>query len=293
MVLLQETKKSVSNEKLARSIWAGEMMDFMAVDSAGAARGTLYHSFQCVVVHVYGPNDAIKRKEVWDILGDFNEIQRISERKWCSRMDRGMREFNAMIDQLELRLDVFSDHSPILLMEDDRDWGPRSFKFINAWLLHPSFMKWNNEVFGHVEFKLKQIEEELHTLDLRAEEGSLSSSQAARRREAKGEAWQLSKMVEWVWLQKSRLNWAIKGDRNTKKIHIMACSKKNGNALCSIVINGSVVENPQDVRAEVKNHFLNHFSDSWCSRPVLLGPFNTIGEDQSSEFWNQFFQNLK
>ncbi|XP_028081433.1 uncharacterized protein LOC114282869 [Camellia sinensis] len=291
MVLLQETKKSVSNEKLARSIWVGEMMDFMAVDSTGAAggllcvwnpevfqikdcccnksfillSGTLYHSFQCVVVNVYGPNDAIKRKEVWDILlnmksvfpnpwcvgGDFNEIRRISERKGCSRMDRGMREFNAMIDQLELvdlpmfgrnftwsnsqdgerwsRLDRFllntdwvcnfnfklwgiprrfSDHSPILLLEDERDWGFRPFKFINAWLLYPGFMKvvqkcwaetmldswagfkclyklkalkatlkqWNNEVFGHVEFKLKQVEEELHTLDLLVKEGSLSSS---------------------------------------------------------------------------------------------------------------------
>ncbi|CAL5358449.1 unnamed protein product [Camellia sinensis] len=344
MVLLQETKKSVSNEKVARSIWAGEMMDFMAVDSTGAAggllcvwnpevfqikdcccnksfillSGTLYHSFQCVVVNVYG----------------------------CSRMDRGMREFNAMIDQLELidlpmlgrnftwsnsqdgerwsRLDRFllnTDWVPILLLEDERDWGPRPFKFINAWLFHPGFMKvvqkcwaetmldgwagfkclyklkalkatlkqWNNEVFGHVEFKLKQVEKELHILDLLAEEGSLSSSQAARRREAKGEAWQLSKMVEWVWMQKSRLNWAIKGDRNTKFFHIMACSRKNRNALCPIVINGSAVENPQDVRAEVKNHFLNHFSDSWPNRPGLLGPFNTIGEDQSSEFLESVF----
>ncbi|XP_028105255.1 uncharacterized protein LOC114304285 [Camellia sinensis] len=32
------------------------------------------------------------------------------------------------------------DHCPILLKEDDRDWGPKPFKFINAWLSHPFFM---------------------------------------------------------------------------------------------------------------------------------------------------------
>ena len=41
MVLLQETKKAVSNEKLAGSIRPGDKMDFMAVDSEGAARGLL------------------------------------------------------------------------------------------------------------------------------------------------------------------------------------------------------------------------------------------------------------
>ncbi|GMQ10630.1 hypothetical protein CsSME_00053556 [Camellia sinensis var. sinensis] len=41
MVLLQETKKSVCNEESARSIWPGEKMEFMAVDSVGAAGGLL------------------------------------------------------------------------------------------------------------------------------------------------------------------------------------------------------------------------------------------------------------
>ncbi|KAL7179164.1 hypothetical protein ACSBR1_042533 [Camellia fascicularis] len=34
---------------------------------------------------------------------------------------------------------VVSDHCLVLLMEYDRDWGPRPFKFINAWVLHPQF----------------------------------------------------------------------------------------------------------------------------------------------------------
>lgn len=81
-----------------------------------------------------------------------------------------------------------SDHCPLLLMEDGRDWGPKPFRFINAWLLHPDFMsfikksweestvcgwagfvivmklrhlrlvlkKWNREVFGNVSCSLRK-----------------------------------------------------------------------------------------------------------------------------------------
>lgn len=34
-----------------------------------------------------------------------------------------------------------SDHCSLLLMEDDRNWGPRPFRFLNAWTLHPKFLE--------------------------------------------------------------------------------------------------------------------------------------------------------
>ncbi|CAL5381702.1 unnamed protein product [Camellia sinensis] len=94
MVLLQETKRSTIDEKFVRSIWGREQMDFMAVDSAGAAggllciwnpevfqlvdccsnrnfiilSGTLYNSFDCAILNIYNPNDLGGRKVVWDSL---------------------------------------------------------------------------------------------------------------------------------------------------------------------------------------------------------------------------------
>ncbi|KAL7252454.1 hypothetical protein ACSBR1_007105 [Camellia fascicularis] len=47
-------------------------------------------------------------------------------------------------------------------MEDERDWGPRPFRFLNAWTLHPSFSDlfincWNNSSFsGWAGFRLIQ-----------------------------------------------------------------------------------------------------------------------------------------
>ncbi|KAL7193818.1 hypothetical protein ACSBR2_025450 [Camellia fascicularis] len=166
--------------------------------------------------------------------------------KGCSRRERGMKDFNNFIDSLELidltmqgrlftlcnvmdrkrwsRIDRFlldlawlergiSDHCPVLLMEDGRDWGPKPFRFINAWTFHPQFKnevkevwkeaqirgwasfrilhklrrlrtylrRWNLEVFGNVDDQLKKAENELHEWDLKAESRSLLESEVKRR----------------------------------------------------------------------------------------------------------------
>ncbi|XP_028083239.1 uncharacterized protein LOC114284511 [Camellia sinensis] len=144
-----------------------------------------------------------------------------------------------------------SDHCPILLMEDERDWGPKPFRFLNAWVLHPTFMNkvksvwdstqvdgwagyrlkvklkslkealkvWNNEVFGNVEYKLKEAEHAMHALDLAAE--------------------------------KSRVNWALKGDRNTRYFHIMATKRMSRNLMDSIIIKGTSYNKPIEMKQKI------------------------------------------
>ncbi|KAL7170981.1 hypothetical protein ACSBR2_035773 [Camellia fascicularis] len=139
------------------------------------------------------------------------------------------------------RFILLSDHCPLLLMEDKRDWGPKPFRFINAWTLHPSFShlfttcwknsnfvawagsiirqklkhlklelkKWNSEVFGNVSSKLKATEDELHALDITAKARDLLVSEKDRRREVRSEVWKLYRRVEWLWHQKPILNWSL------------------------------------------------------------------------------------
>lgn len=71
-------------------------------------------------------------------------------------------------------------------------------------------------MFGVVEEQLKKAEEELHALELLAESRVLEPNKAACRREAKHLVWTLRKRNDWIWFQKSRLNWAQNGDRNMK-----------------------------------------------------------------------------
>ncbi|XP_028115973.1 uncharacterized protein LOC114313754 [Camellia sinensis] len=70
-------------------------------------------------------------------------------------------------------------------------------------------------------------------------------------------------MVEWMWLQNSRLNWALKGDRNTRFFHVMARSRQSKNELVSIIGGDSVIEEPYHVRREVYDHFRKHYAEEW------------------------------
>ncbi|XP_028074327.1 uncharacterized protein LOC114276707 [Camellia sinensis] len=222
VVLLQETKKSSMDEEFIKQMWPFEKMEFMGKDAEGTTGGLLCIwnpdrfrlkeccssrqfvmlsgivgvDFKWTIVNIYAPNNVVKRRQLWDALGrlkthytnpwcvggDFNEIRYISERNGCSRKNRGMTDFNGLIDQLSLmdlpmlgrsftwcnaqdgerwsRIDRFlldsrwleeysfkqwglprniSDHCPILLKEDVRNWGSKPIRFINAWLLHPKF----------------------------------------------------------------------------------------------------------------------------------------------------------
>ncbi|XP_028081019.1 uncharacterized protein LOC114282522 [Camellia sinensis] len=159
--------------------------------------------------------------------------------------------------------------------------GWAGFKYVRKLRSLKAALKgWNLEVFGKVDFKLKQLEEEIHDLDLVAEQRLLTDTERSKLREVKGEAWNLSKMVEWLWLQKSRANWLLKGDRNTKFFHVMASSRRNRNALCSIEVNGALKEDPEEIRIEVLNHFQRQFAESWFNRPSLSGPFKSIGDEE-------------
>ena len=105
-----------------------------------------------------------------------------------------------------------SNHCPVVLKEDVRNWGPKPFRYINAWILHPGFMKlvnkvwegtrvegwgsfklkvklqmvkkalkeWNVEVVGNLECKLKEFEEKVHKYDLLSEHRTLSEEECVK-----------------------------------------------------------------------------------------------------------------
>ncbi|XP_058185545.1 uncharacterized protein LOC131302757 [Rhododendron vialii] len=171
-------------------------------------QGRIHADFPCVVVNIYAPNDVGSRRGVWEELvalkcvfpvpwcigRDFNEIKAISERVGCQRMERGMKDFLEFCNNMEL-LDLpmwlekfkvvqwgihrpISDHCPIVITNDERDWGPRPFRFMDIWLSNPRCMaiakeSWeDNSVTGWAGFrilqKLRAIKEKLKVWNMQS-----------------------------------------------------------------------------------------------------------------------------
>ncbi|GFS28866.1 hypothetical protein Acr_00g0004350 [Actinidia rufa] len=214
-----------------------------------------------------------------------------------------------------------SDHCPIILMEDLRDWGPRPFKFINAWVLHPKCLEvmesawiqsdeqgwagyrimrklksmkealkeWNRVSFGNVQTQVEQVEKQLHDLDIKAEEGSILENDRMRRRELKADLWKLCRYLEWMWSQKSRENWNLKGDKNTKFFHLVASNRQRRNALNLVTVNDQVFDEPNIVKEEVKVYFQNLFLEDWEIRPRIGGFLeNTISVEDADGLLKEF-----
>ncbi|XP_028104780.1 uncharacterized protein LOC114303834 [Camellia sinensis] len=146
--------------------------------------------------------------------------------------------------------------------------------------LKVALKKWNVEVFGDVESELKEAERELHPMDLQPEVRELTEEEDGRRNEVKDLIWKLSKRKEWMWMQKLRLDWALKGDRNTRFFHIMATKKHNRNLITSALVNGVEVDEPTEVKHATCHHFQNLFTEHWWFRPSVRGDFKKIAVNQ-------------
>lgn len=79
-----------------------------------------------------------------------------------------------------------------------------------------------------------------------------------------------------MWFQKSRLNWAHSGDKNTKFFHIIANKRQSRNLLDSVLINGVRYDEPVIIKQEVLRHFSTAFEEDWVSRPKLVGSFERL-----------------
>ncbi|XP_028083204.1 uncharacterized protein LOC114284477 [Camellia sinensis] len=147
-------------------------------------------------------------------------------------------------------------------MAIDAEGSAGGLLYVKLKALKEALKVWNIEVFGNAEYKLKEAKDAMHALDLAAEERPLNDIEISRRREVKGEIWKLRKMKEWIWVQKSRVNWALKRDKNTMYFHIMATKRLSRNLMDSIIIKGTSYNNPQEMKREIARYFGEAFAEA-------------------------------
>ncbi|XP_071739290.1 uncharacterized protein [Rutidosis leptorrhynchoides] len=182
-----------------------------------------------------------------------------------------------------------SDHCPILLKDEEKDFWPKPFKIFDSWMDEPEFSKivansWSETVSlgsmqaGHKKdflflSKLKHLKVKLRS---RSKEkfGKLDQDIEG---EAELQAWkenrkiwaEKEKMKRKMLKQKSRIRWAIEGDENTKIFHTIIRNNYNKNNIRGLTINSQWNENPNDIKDKAFSHFRKLFEEIDHMRPSL------------------------
>ncbi|GLU12860.1 hypothetical protein SLE2022_295180 [Rubroshorea leprosula] len=196
-----------------------------------------------------------------------------------------------------------SDHYAIVLKTRTVDWGPRSFRVLDAWQLHPNFKKvieekwsamevdgfagykckqklkklkeflkgWNRDEFGDMEAQYEQAVKKVEHADLKNEDFDLDDFEILQRQEGFQNMWDILRKREMIWKQKSRSKWVREGDANTRFFHRIANGRKAQNHITGLWCDGCWVEEPIQVKKEVVNYFSKIFQGDTWNRPKPYG----------------------
>jgi len=184
-----------------------------------------------------------------------------------------------------------SDHCPLLLSIDVKNWGPKPLRMLKCWadisgygdfvkekwqsfqvqgwsgfilkeklkFLKESLWSWHLTHTLNIDSKIHDAQERLAVLDVRGEDISLADQDVAELHKLSADILALSKLQTSMQWQKSRVNWLKEGDENSKKIHCIMASRKRTNSIISLLVDGVSIDDVEPVRQAVFQHFHNHF----------------------------------
>ncbi|GJR97182.1 RNA-directed DNA polymerase, eukaryota [Tanacetum coccineum] len=195
-----------------------------------------------------------------------------------------------------------SDHRPILLREVNTDFGPTPFRFYHSWFSFDGFDKMVEDAwlsFSHsdsnrlVRFKKKlqalksiirqwvkdkrlklynvksSLKKELSIIDKDLDYGNVSDSVLLRRTELMSKLFDINQLENRDSIQKSKIQWAIEGDENSKFFHGIVNKKRSIMSIRGVFVDGSWCSDPSSVKDAFKRHFEARFKQPHGERLTL------------------------
>ncbi|XP_050222603.1 uncharacterized protein LOC126672692 [Mercurialis annua] len=291
------TKRDSFNDFSIRMLWPNLDFDFCFVPSIGASGGLLciwnpklicpsriftanrwismdfsWSNINIRFILLYASNNLRERASLWnDILpevgtnslcitsGDFNDILHPSERHNCSGFTSSMVEFSEFISspnlvEVNLQGRFFTWHNSIARSKIDRCFVSPTF-----------FTLWPHITLKALPISFSDLVPLLFNSDsvldweAQADIGALDEGEGNRLSGLYSEFNQLSKNLEFLWHQKSKLNWNLHGDRNSKYFHTVASIHSKSNLISDIHIDGVCFHNPVDIKRQVHLYYKDLF----------------------------------
>lgn len=167
-----------------------------------------------------------------------------------------------------------------------------AFRFQNMWLFHPKGIPsikqnwemparhrglkqlweklhrlkqflgwWNKAKFGNIFQKLKEEEKKVLLAEQVFQEDSNETNQALVRKAA-SDYQLLLNLEEKYWKQQANCKWLIEGDNNTKLFHNMVKRKRLKNKIQSILHNGNLLTNQDEIHRSAIEYFQSLLGDT-------------------------------
>ncbi|XP_019166674.1 PREDICTED: uncharacterized protein LOC109162425 [Ipomoea nil] len=181
---------------------------------------------------------------------------------------------------------IASDHAPILIQTTAKGVRPTEFKFRfqAAWMTNDSFSEvvnrawrsnedivqniqqvqaalteWNKDVFGNIEAKKRSLLARIggiQKINTSARHKGLVTLEKNFKQELETTLYQ----EELKWFQRSREEWIVSGDRNTKFYHAATLMRRSRNKVLSLQNdNGIWITDTEELRNLVQDFYINLF----------------------------------
>ncbi|GKV02021.1 hypothetical protein SLEP1_g14508 [Rubroshorea leprosula] len=216
-----------------------------------------------------------------------------------------------------------SDHCPVSLTSSNANWGPRPFKSIDNWTSHHDFGKmiqslwisfqvegywgfkckeklkalrmhlkqWNKDVFGNIDSQLDEALKNIEAIDIKCEGQDITKDDMLKRKEGFENLWQCLKKKESLWRQKSRASWIKDGDANSRFFHRITNGRRQRNMIHGVDDKGTWIDDPDQVKLIILDHFKNQFSSQPQIRPSLEHMFSNRLSRKDREMLEAEFTN--
>ncbi|GLT79931.1 hypothetical protein SLA2020_513970 [Shorea laevis] len=250
-----------------------------------------------------------------------------SDRSAQSRLDRFLLSENfqkAWGDCVQIAIKrSISDHCPISLISSNANWGPKPFKSIDSWTSHHDFGKmieslwnsfqvegywgfkckeklkalrmhlkqWNKAVFGNIDSQLDEALKNIEAIDIKYEGQDITEDDMLKRKEGFANLWQCLKKKESLWRQKSRASWIKDGDANSRFFHRIINERRQRNMIHGVDDKGTWIDDLDQVKLIILDHFKNQFSSQPQNRPSLEHIFSNRLSRKDREMLEAEFTN--